>query len=417
MNNFKLFAIAGLSFLLISPTENTSGLLIERPGNEQTPCTVESVKTTPGNWSVDPFTMLPSNPALPALVKNLQKEAELVHKALGGFTGFDAKCYLYVADNPFIKKTPHRLEVNVPFYHYYCDNGKLMVEDEYSDGALVYSNSTWPMGGVGGIKLGTKVCRTLGSPIGNIRGYPAFEADWTGSPAGSTFTWIVLVTKKEKPLFRYASKAEILDYLVQMAAKSRTENQASIDQYVVIRPESVQTEERKKELASFLDGATSESARQSRTERFNKDYRNDQQKKDDTKKKATEEANKVSANITAVRARYSPEQLNEPGYVQDWLLNNNNGFSDNNFDFVQPKTDPFCRPTDNTGCPMGKPLAIYNSQYFDPALPSTSAQYFTVAFRWTAGKSDKFRNLQGEKLRDEFFARFDFDELAAILGK
>jgi hypothetical protein len=58
---------------------------------------------------------------------------------------------------------------------------------------------------------------------------------------------------------------------------------------------------------------------------------------------------------------------------------------------------------------MGKPLAIYVRDYFDPNLPGTSPQYFTVAFSWTAIKS--------EKLRDDFFARFDFDRLVSLLGK
>jgi hypothetical protein len=417
MKRLNLFLISGLSFMVIAATEIPRDSVTKIPEDQNSPCTPESAKKAPGKWTVDPFTMLPANPALPALVKNFQIEADLIHKALGEPVGFNARCYFYVADNPFIKKTPHRLEVNVPFFHYYCDNGKLGVNEEYSDGALLYSNSTWPMGGATGIKLGDKTFRTLGSPIGEIHGYPAFEADWSEGPAGATFTWVVLVKKKEIPLYRYASKEEILDHLEQMADKTRSEYQARIDKYMIIRPEDVQAEERKAELASFLDGATSDGARKSRTERFNKEYRNDLQKKEDAKKKATEEADKVDASLTRVRARYSPEQLKEPGYVANWLINYNEGFDEINFDFDEPKTDPFCRPTYGSDCQMGKPFALFNKSYLDPALPSTSAQYFTLAFRWTALKADNYRNPQGEKLRDEFFARFDFDQLAALLGK
>jgi hypothetical protein len=417
MKKRNLFLILGLSFLTMAPSEMTNPSKDEKP-EIQTPCTDESVKNAQGKWTVDPFKSLPANPALPALINNLEKEADLVHKALGEPAGFDAKCYFWISGDPFAQKTPKQMEVNVPFYHYYCADGKLGVDSEYSDGILVYANSTWPMGGIGGIKLGTKTFRTLGSPIGEINGYPAFEADWTGSPAGITFNWIVLVTKKEKPLFRYASKAEILDHLVNIVEKKRPENLADVDKYMLIRPEEVQAEERKKELASFLDGANSDDARKSRTERFNKDYRSDLQKREETKKKISDFADKVAANLATVRARYTPEQLKEPGYVEGWLLNYNTDFGEEDFDFVLPKTDPYCRPNDNKNCPnMGKPLAILQGGYYDTNLPSTSPQYFTVAFKWTAIKSENYRNVKAEKLRDDFFARLDFDQLSALLGK
>ena len=56
-------------------------------------------------------------------------------------------------------------------------------------------------------------------------------------------------------------------------------------------------------------------------------------------------------------------------------------------------------------------------QYFDPNLPATSPQYFTVSYSWTAAKSKGFRNEKFEKLRDDLFARFDFDKLAEMIGK
>lgn len=418
MKKFNLFAIMGLSFFVMSPSEISTSKGDGQDGSQKGPCTTESAKMAPGKWTVAAFNSLPDNPAVPAIVRNLEKEAEILHRALGEPVGFDARGYFRVPGNPFTQKSPQPLEVNVPFYSYYCDEGKVAAEEEYSGGVMIHTNSTWPMGDLKGIKIGAKTFRMLGSPIGEIRGYPAFEADWKSNPDGANFTWAVLVSKKGMSPFRYATRTEILDHLVQIVEKKHPENQALLDQYTLIRPEEVQAAEKQKELASFLDGARDDATRKSRTERFNKDYRTDQQKLEEMKKKSTGISDKVAANLAAVRARYTPEQLKEPGYVYPWLLNYNTEFNEEDFDFTLPKNDPYCRPADYTNCPnMGKPLAIFKGEYFDRDLPSTSPQYFTVAFSWTAIKADKFRNEESEKLRDEFFARFDFDQLVSLLGK
>jgi hypothetical protein len=408
------FVILGLSFLVMAPAEISTTSRKAILETQQSPCTQKSAENTPFKWKKEIFNSLPNNPALSPLVAKLDMQAEILHKALGDATGFDAKCYFWVPGNPFSDKNPHVMEVNVNFYPYYCDDGKLEVEKEYSDGIRILGNGS----GGPGFKIGTKTFRLLGSPIGEIRGYPAFEADWTGTPGGgATFTWTVLVTKKGMPLFRYATRKELLDHLMQVVEKKRPEDIALIEQYTPIRPSDVQVAEKQKELTSFIASAKDDAQRKNWTDRFNRDYRTDQQKLEEAKIKCNANADKVVARLKSVRARYSPAGLEETAYVYKWLTNYNTAFYEEDFDFDLPKNDPFLRPTNIETKNMGKPFAISQKSYFDPNLPGTSPQYFTVDFSWTVGKSTNFRNEKFEKLRDDFFARFDFDKLAEMLGK
>lgn len=415
MKTFNSFAILGLSFLVIVKADFSTTSREESLITEQDPCTQKSAENTPGKWKKDVFNSIADNPGLPALVKKLEKQEEILHNALGNPVGFDAKCYFWMADNPFTSKKRPVMEVNVNFYHYYCDEGKLDVDTEYSDGAYIVGVSSLRGGK---FAIGTKKFQLLGSPIGEIKGYPAFEQDWTGTPGNAAiFKWTVIVSKKGVPLYRYASRKEVLDHLVQVVEKKRPDDLASLGLIFTIRPSEEQESERKKELAYFIAPAKDDAQRKNWTDRFNKDYRTDQQKLDEAKAKINASADRVIANLTKIRARYTPAELEEPAYVYTWLTNYNTAFYEEDFDFDAPKNDPMPRPTNIGTEMMGKPLAIQKINYFDTNLPATSPQYFTVSFSWMAAKSNGFRNEKFEKLRDDFFARFDFDQLYGMLGK
>jgi len=416
MKTFHSFAILGLSLLAFAPSDFSAVSREVFRGIEQDPCTEKSAENTPGKWKKDVFNSIADNPGLPALVKKLEMQENILHKALGNPVGFDANCYFWVPENPFTSKKRPVMEVNVNFYHYYCDEGKLDVNSEYTDGANITGISSLRSGR---FIIGAKKFMLLGSPIGEIKGYPAFEQDWTGSPGGeaATFKWTVFVSKKGTPLYRFATRKEVLDHLELVVEKQRPEDLISLGLIFPIRPADVQEAERKKELAWFIATAKDEAQRKNWTDRFNKDYRTDQQKLQEAKDKINASADRVMANLAKIRARYTPAELEEAAYMYTWLTNYNTAFYEEDFDFDAPKNDPIPRPTNIEDELMGKPLAIQKINYFDTNLPSTTPQYFIVSFSWTAGKSNGFRNEKYEKLRDDFFTRFDFDQLYGMLGK
>jgi len=403
MKTFNSVVILGLSLLVTTHSENASFPEDVNLKTEQDPCTDKSAENTPGKWNKDPFVAYAGNPGFPAFVKKLEAQEEILHKALGTPVG------------PFTSKKHPSMEINANFFDYYCDNGKLEVEDEYSDGAHIYGISSL-RGGY--LILGEKKFQLMGSPIGEIKGYPAFEEDWVGTPGGgATFTWTVIVSKKGVPLYRYATKKEVLDHIVKVVETRRPQDIALLEQYFQIRPADVQEAERKKELDYFIGPAKDDAQRKKWTERFNNDYQTDQQKRDEAVAKCNASADRVLANAEKLRARYSAAELEEPAYVYQWHIGNNAGFSDDEFDFDLPKNDPEPRPTNIPVKNMGKPFVIQKTKYYDQTLPATVPQYFIVTFSWTAGKSKGFINEKGEKLRDDFFARFDFDKLAEMIGK
>lgn len=401
----------------MAPTVMPLNFIEVIPEIHQIPCTQESAKTTSGKWTLEVHNYR-NSPESPALLKKLEEQAELLRKAIGDPPiGFDAHGAIDFP-TPSNSKFPITISVNSPFYHYYCDNGKLEVADEYSDEAWIVSN---PKGG-GPFKIGSKNFRLLGSPIGEIRGYPAFEHDWTGDLTGNcaTFTWTVLVTKKGKSPYHYASRKEILEHCFAVVEKQRPVHLAGCD-YMPIRPADVQAAEKQKELASFLLGAKDDATRKTRTDRFNNDYRTDQQLLEECRQKMKAMDDQTFARLELVRDRYSQEELMQTAYVFKWLTNYDNEFTENDFEFDFPKIDPDCRPADYGGnCDperMGKPFVLLNRDYLDPSLTNTSPQYFSVGIKWTACKANKFHNEAGEKMRDDFFKRFDFDRLADMLGK
>jgi hypothetical protein len=379
------------------------------------PCTPQSVGEAKGQWTHSLSNILPPrHPELPALVKNMEVEAELLHKALGDPTGLAARWYLNVSETIFSKKGLQSAAVNVPLFRYYCGDGKVEVNDEYSDELMIDANDTWSMSGIARFTIGGKRFRLLGSPIGEIRGHPAFEPTWGGIPSGVSYKWVVLVTKPGKSPFRYLTRQELLDHLKKVNENKRPENLALAEQLNPIRLPAVQAAEKEKQLAVFLKGAKDDQQRQNWIERFNKDYLTDDQKREAAKRATIASRDKLAAHLEAVTARYSAEQLKEPAFVNTWLINYDTDYNDGDFDFSPPANTRDCKRAPGCG-DMGKPLAILTRTYFDSSLANSVPQFFTVTFQWSApgnGRDEKF-----EKLRDDFFARFDFDRLVAMLGK
>jgi hypothetical protein len=339
----------------------------------------------------------------------MEAEVELLHQALGDPTGFDARWYLRVSEYIFAGKGLQPAEVWVPMYRYSCVGGKVEVAHEYSDELMIEANHTWSMSGIGRINVGGKNFRMLGSPIGEIRGHPAFEPTSEGTPGGVSYRWVVLVAKPGKSPFRYVTRQEALDHMKQVNEKERGASLVLAEQLNPIRPPAVQAAEKEKELAWYLQGAKDDRQRQNWLERYNHDYLTDEQKREKSRRETIARHDRIAAHVDAVSARYSTEQLKEPAFVDDG-------------DFMHAETFEFTPPANARDCKrppgcgdMGKPLAILRLSDYDPSLPSSVPQFFTVTFRWSApskGRDEKF-----EKLRDDFFARFDFDRLIALLGK
>ncbi len=381
---------------------------------EKKHCTEASVLEVQGRWAshsekdvdVEQSKIIPQS-EWPAVKKRTDVYAELIRQALGDIKGYDAVTHPTVGGALF-KDGPAMYRSEVYMYDFLCLNGILHgYLDKNPDAAYDYGDTTtaiqvngvWDMAGPeAGYVINGKHYYLFGSPIGEIRGFPAFER-------GNK--WVVLVSKPGKFPFVYASRKEVLDELRARNEQERAKGLKIADSINVIRPQAVQDKDREKELALFLKGAKDDQQRQKWTERFNKDYRTDEQKRDEARKKFTGIYDKIRARLDAVEARYTQEQLKETA-MTTFSETNFRAFED--FDFKPTKQEAGGTAKSMSGDYFGKPYALPHRAYFDAGLPRSVPQFFAVSFEWEANKTS-------QKRRDDFFARFDFDKLVSLLGK
>ncbi len=381
---------------------------------EKKHCTDASVLEVQGRWvsrsekdvDVQQSKIIPQS-EWPEVKRRTDVYAELIRQALGEFKGYDVVASRSVGGALF-KDGPAMYRSEVYMYDFFCLNGVLHgYLDKNPDAAYDYGattaaiqvNGVWDMAGPeAGHVINGKHYYHFGSPIGEIRGFPAFEV---------SNKWVVLVYKPGKSPFVYASRKELLDELRARNEQERAKGLKTADSINAIRPQAVQDKDREKELALFLKGAKDEQQRQKWTERFNKDYRTDEQKRDEARKKFTRIYDRIRARLDAVEARYTQEQLKEAAMT---AFSETNFSASEDFDFKPTKQEASGTAKSMSGDYFGKPYALPHRAYFEAGLPKSVPQFFTVSFEWEPNKAS-------QKRRDDFFARFDFDKLVSLLEK
>ncbi len=350
------------------------------------------------------------------VMKRMSVFAKVLHQALGEQKGYDAKWYRSAGGEVY-KDGPKSYRLNVPLYSYACSDGRLEREDEYSGEVSIHANGVWIMSTGDKYVINGRRYYQLGSPIGEIRGFPAFEADTHNGPGGVQITWVVLVSKPGKSPFKYASRRELLDHMLVLADEEWQKGLKVADNVNPIRPKDVQEKDKQKGRELFLKGAKDDQQRQKWTERYLKDYRTDEQKREEARARFNKVHDKTRAWLDGLRAKFTAGELEQPA-----LVSANTLYPDEYFKFSPSKLE-FCgnrTMCDNTM--HGKPFAAPDMAYYDPTLPRSSAQFLTVSFTWTdhvVKRNGKYEleNPQWEKIRDDFFSRLDFDKLVSMLGK
>jgi len=386
------------------------------------PCTEESASQRAGSWkgTVESGVDVPGSSIAkaeqPAVIKRMEVFADVLHQALGEQKGYDAKWYRSAGGEVY-PGGPKSYRLNVPLYSYSCSGGQLEREVEYSGEVSIHANGVWAMSSGDRHIINGKKYYQLGSPIGEIRGFPAFEADTHNGPGGVQITWVVLVSRPGKSPFKYASRRELLDHMLVLADEEWQKGLKTADMVNPIRPKDAQEKDKQKGLELFLKGAKDEQQKQKWTERYLKDYRTDEQKREEGRAKFNKVHDRTRAYLDGIRAKLTPEQLEQPALVAASTL-----YPDEYFKFSPTKLE-FCNGRtmcDNTM--HGKPFAIPDKTSFDPNVPASTAQFLTVSFTWTdhvVRRNGKYEleNPKWEKIRDDFFNRLDFDRLVSMLGK
>lgn len=404
----EIIPMAKSALITVLASLTLSGLSVAA---EKYSCTDKMASEAQGRWrsdvekgvDVEQSSIIPKS-EWPAVRKRTDVYSELLRQALGEYKGYDAVGHRSVVGALF-KDGPAMYRYDVYMFDFFCFNGVLHgyldknPDGEYDYGGssvAIQANGVWDMAGPEArYIIGEKKYFQFGTPIGEIRGFPAFEAG---------DKWVVLVSRPDKFPFIYASRKKLLDELHGRNETTRADELKTADKFFPIRPQAEQDKDREKELALFLTGAKDEQMRKKWTERFYNDYRTDEQKHEGHLQKLNAYRDKVRIRLDAVEARYTPEQLKETAMTGLGVARST---MQEDFDF-KPTKQEVCGKSPSCGALHGMPYAIPNRNYFDLGLPKSAPQFFTVAIQWSK---------ETVKRRDDFFEHFDFDRLVALLGK
>jgi hypothetical protein len=374
-------------------------------------CTDASAGTAPSTWKssfqpgVETGEGIP-RADLPGVMTRTVEYSGLLRKALGDPPGYALEWHRSIGGQLFGGGPAQYITV-VMLYAYECDRGILKREIESTATAAIDVNSIWVMSGIARYTIGGKPYYSFASRIGEVRGFPAYQTDYHS--AGKLVEWVVLVAKPGKRPFGFATRKEHLDSMLELNEANRAKAIAISDSLSPIRPKAAQEQDKQKELALFLKGAKDEQQRQNWIARFEHDYQTDDQKREAARRKLNAFHDKVRVRLNTVMARYSPEELKQTGMSHPRSV-------------MLPWDDFDFKPTHQEVCGKGvcgdghgRSFALPIRTYFDADVSIAVPQFFTVSFEWAAGSS--LGNPLMEKMRDEFFARFDFDKLVALLGQ
>ena len=408
-----LFAISAPSSFGQGPKARKQPARPKAEARPKVPCKPgEDLHYLPGTWAsqFEPdveISSLLSKPDLARALKDTAVYAELVHASLR-IDGYTAQWYRSLGGRLY-GNGPAKYQVNVVLTDFDCHNGFVMrvddpdrVEQDWgqSAGAAILINSTWSMSGPeASSRINGKKYYSFGSPIGEIRGFPAYESGGT--------TWVVLVSKPGKKPFHFATRQELLESLRAQAEAERDELLRRSGVAMKIRSPEEQKADHDRELALFLKGAKDDAQREHWRQRFEHDYKTDEQKMAELRGKMNKDSDKAVAHINELIAQQTPEQMKMPAMSHPSAITH--VWPD--FKFLPTHEETCGKGMCGEG--FGSPFAIPNINYYDATLSLGRPQFFCVVFSWEGGANKIDPRL--EKMRDEFFAKFDFDKLVSML--
>ncbi|MEW5900641.1 MAG: hypothetical protein AB1715_04170, partial [Acidobacteriota bacterium] len=295
-----------------------------------------------------------------------------------------------------------------------CLDGKVARRWTDADAGLsIDVNSLFDILDNTGATLNAKKVYMLHFDLGEYRGYRLFMP-YTNNPKDQNrYKRSVLVTRPGRLPFTYVTRKEALDYLraeVQKAAKAEAARAAST---VSIRPKEEQEAAKKRRIEEIQGYSISESAKKARIDRFLADFKTDEQLRDEAVAKATAISEARRKRLDKVQGGYTDAQLQEPAVIPAQTGLHVTRLDSEDWGFVSSKIDltEDCYPR----CKFGQYLVTLNENYYDTNLPPTAFQFFVFTVGSTGIPGDMCPDRR--RIREETLSAFNFEALAAMLGK
>jgi hypothetical protein len=161
-----------------------------------------------------------------------------------------------------------------------------------------------------------------------------------------------------------------------------------------------------------IDRMYTGNARESRRQRYLKDWRSDEQEHEAGVARGLAWRDAQLARVDAVRAELSSHELKEPATLHHRDLNPT-GISES-WGFTPPKTD---RHICNHDCRHGQALVTLDPAFFSGKPPRAAARLLVLRFVWDAYEHLQAREAVSEQLLEGLEQRIDFERIGALLGR
>jgi hypothetical protein len=201
-----------------------------------------------------------------------------------------------------------------------------------------------------------------------------------------TYAW--LVTYPGKLPYRPISRMEYLREARQEVLKKQQHVVAAMEKTTVIRPAAEQEAQKKKRIEEIEKGYTG-NAREARINRYLKDYRTDEQGKQESIAAVSEKYQKTLDLMDGLQRNMPESELLRPAVVQG-PANGFQGFQDDT-----PHIHMLVRP---------------DPEYFDKRMSRTTPQFFTVV------ALEEARLSASREVVAAFVQKFRFERLKQMLG-
>ena len=379
-------------------------------------CTPDNVHTLTGAWAriadetggASDYGL--TRAELAGILKRMDGYAALFDKALLPLRGYTGHWHKLISAVPFVEHGPVAQDISGVVDSLSCKAGKLVPISDAGN-PRIEVNSLWTSLGKASFEIDGKQAYLLGFPLGALRGYPLIEPPYESDFGGDVhrLTWTVLVTASGRLPFHYVTRREYLTFARSAIAAAKVKDAAMWRTSLKVRPAAEQAAEKQHELEK-IDREPNVNRREHQRARYLSEYRTDEQKRDEAVRKSGENHDAQLARIAAIEAFYTPAQLDEPAIVNRpdpseidarWAFSTD----------LKTDRNHVC----TSACGHGQQLVVIDDRYVDRKVSRAAPQVFEVDFTWLAGVKEGYRNPVAEKLRDDFFARFDFDALAAML--
>lgn len=366
-------------------------LLFANKSFAQQPCNDDIIMAVKGKWVTSPDNFTGSDKTFPAsqysqIKTRLDKMAVLFREAYPQPSGMEANWYRSIRGNPIINNGPVPYQFNSLYKAWYCNPNrhKLMQGTETGTWAYVFVNDLHKfIEEIADLKINNTTAYYLPAKTGEWKGMTLFDV---GSTQYKQHKAVLLTHGNQLPFIPVTR----LQYIqaIKQNLEDEKKSEFVLNDKMKIRSEAEQQAEKQRLMDGYVTSFKPE-RREKAKENFLKNYKTDQQRKEeDLRSKEKRYADRINA-IENIRKNFSKNELDEPAII-------------NPFQAFKEFT------TEEKG---GRRMVFINTNYFNMQLPRYVPQIMVLYWRTESN------NAPSQYFKQMFESNFPIEKLKAMIDK